>query len=132
MSDNSFGKEYKLCSKRIMDELFDNGHSIKSYPFVLKWISTELDSDTKIQIGFSVPKRNFKSAVKRNRIKRKCREAFRLNKAALESFCTDRNIQLALFLIYTAREDLEYSVVEKKIKKINDSLTKQIDETVQS
>lgn len=128
MNDNSFGKEYKLCSKRVIEDLFENGASIKSYPFVLKWMRTDLSTNKPFQIAFSIPKRNFKSAVQRNYIKRKCREALRLNKGALESLCSNAKVQIALFLIFTAKEDLTYEQIDKKIKKLVDNLMKEINE----
>jgi len=70
------------------------------------------------QITISAPKRNFKKAHDRNRIKRLLRETIRQNKLILESFLTDKDQTLALFLIYTAREELEFDILQQKTKKI--------------
>jgi ribonuclease P protein component len=63
--------------------------------------------------GVSVPKRNVPTAVKRNRIKRQIREAYRLNKsqAGTDDFG-------ALFFIYQGRESLPYARIEKVVKEL--------------
>lgn len=62
------------------------------------------------QIGFSVPKRNFKKAVDRNRIKRQLREIYRLNKQNIAEI-TDR--KMAMFLIFNSNKMPDYKELEK-------------------
>ena len=62
------------------------------------------------QILISVPKRNFKRAVDRNLLKRRIREAYRLNKSILVD-----NEKLLIAYIYTAKEILAYAEIEKKL-----------------
>ena len=64
------------------------------------------------QVLFSVSKRNFKLAVERNKIKRRMREAYRLNKAPLLSLSK----KYALAYIYTARKILPFKEIEAKLK----------------
>lgn len=75
--DQSLGKNQKLKSKKLIDKLFIEGQSVKAFP--LKLVYTEIDqaqiSDNKV--AFSVPKKLFKNAADRNRIKRLMREIFR-------------------------------------------------------
>ena len=66
----------------------------------------------------SVPKRNFKKAHDRNRIRRQLKEAFRLNKGTLEEKLIEQKQQIALFIVYTERTALEYKVLESKMKKL--------------
>lgn len=76
-----FPKKEKLKSKKLIDLLFADGKAVSSYPLKLIYLKTTLPEGIKIQAGVTVPKKNFKSAVKRNRIKRLLRESYRLNKA---------------------------------------------------
>lgn len=70
----------KLKSKKLLDELFSSGKKINAFPIKLVYKQLNFEDDTLIKAGVSVPKRNFKKAVDRNRIKRLLRESYRLNK----------------------------------------------------
>lgn len=117
-----FGKDYKLCSKALIDQLFAESASVKEYPFVCRYRPTELTSNTSFQIAISVPKRMVKSAVMRNRIKRLCRESIRLNKVAFEQSLKAKNVQLALFLIYTSKDEENISLLQIKITRLFDKI----------
>lgn len=82
-SDNpnfSFPKKEKLKSKKLIEKLFAEGVGVTNYPIKLVYLKTSYEDDAKCKVGVTVSKRNFKSAVKRNRIKRLMRESYRLNK----------------------------------------------------
>lgn len=85
------------------------------------------DETVSFQIVLSAPKRNFRKAHDRNRIKRLMREAIRKNKLPLESFLEERGKCLALFVIYTSREEFSLAVLEKKTKQLISGLIKQIE-----
>lgn len=78
-------KEERLCSKKLIGQLFEGGnnHSIVAFPLRAVFMKTTL-AKAPVQMLVSVPKRQFKRAVKRNRVKRQVREAFRNNKTLLE------------------------------------------------
>ncbi|SFT85572.1 ribonuclease P protein component [Lishizhenia tianjinensis] len=115
--NQGFGKEYKLCSRKIIDALFNEGEGIKSYPFMIRYQITSLPKEIPFQIVITAPKRNFKRAVDRNRIKRLMREVFRKNRHQLEERLQKSNQQLALFIMYTGREMPDYSLIELKLQK---------------
>ena len=72
---NTLGKKERLKSKKLIGKLFEEGKSIKKYPFRLIYLIQDKNSfKIKTQASFSVPKRNFKKAVDRNRIKRLMRD----------------------------------------------------------
>ncbi len=77
---HSFGRKEKLKNKERITQLFEEGKTLKAYPLKLIYLSID-EQEVAIKVGVAVPKRSFKSAVKRNRIKRLMREAYRLNKA---------------------------------------------------
>ena len=76
----SFPKKEKLKSKKLIEQLFAEGIGVTNYPLKLVYLKTSFEDDSKYKVGVTASKRNFKSAVKRNRIKRLMRESYRLNK----------------------------------------------------
>lgn len=120
MPSYKFNKGERLKSRKKISEIFDSGKSIKSFPVLCYYIYSDIAySPYPAQAGFTVSKRNFKRAVDRNMIKRKMREAYRLNKNEfLGSTIAEGNAQLMLMLVYTGREIPEYKDIEKGINKI--------------
>ena len=89
----SFQKKERLCSKRIIDTLFDGGSkSFSAYPLraVFRSIPTETDQEL-VSVLVSVSKKHFKRAVKRNRAKRQIREAYRKNKSLIYEVLAHRH-----------------------------------------
>jgi ribonuclease P protein component len=121
--DERFGKDYKLCSRSLIEEVFKQGKSVKSYPIKLIYLKTDKLIDSKhFQIAISVPKRNFKSAVDRNYIKRMLREVIRKNKLLIEPFLIQQEKKLALFLIFGDKEMPDLTFLDKRIKKAFNAL----------
>lgn len=120
-------KNEKLCSKATIERLFAGGSSFVMYPFRVVY-NTEIITGNKVDMFISVPKRNFKRAVKRNMIRRKSREAYRLNKNRLIETVEKKNITLHIAFLYIAKEIEEYSFIEKKMKesllKLTDIISK--------
>lgn len=120
------GKSYKLKSKKIIESLFNDGETVKQFPFLLKFNKQELHSKEAFQIVFSVSKRRFKKAPDRNRIKRLMREVIRKNKHSLEALLQQNNQQLALFLIYTNTEIMSFEEMNRKIVLLFERLISQL------
>lgn len=125
--DNSFGKSYKLCSKILIDSIFKSGETVKEFPFVVKYNLVNLNEHVPFQIAITAPKKRFKKAVQRNRIKRLCRESIRLTKTTLEDQLIKSNKQLAIFLIYSGDEELTFSQMKHKMNKLLTKLTTKIE-----
>ena len=86
--------------------------------------------DFPIKIGVSASKKNFKTAVDRNRIKRLLRENYRLNKHPLHDYMTNNGKQVALFFMFIDKTLPENSLLQKKMPLIIDKLIKALGETV--
>ena len=107
-----FSKAERLCSKIIINDVFETGKTIQVAAFKLYWLNVETQS-APMQILISVPKRNFKRAVDRNLLKRRIREAYRTNKLVLNENLKSK--YYALMLVYTGKTILEYKEIEERI-----------------
>lgn len=111
----SFPKEEKLCSRKTFGYLLEKGEKLQQYPFRMVFLETSLDAHVPAQIAFSVPKRNFKKAVDRNRIKRLMREAYRKNKSIHFPFLLQSGKQFAILFVYNGNQVPDYTHTEEKI-----------------
>lgn len=112
---HTFRKTERLSGQTTVEELIKNGHSFFVFPFRIIWSATEDELPFPAQIAFAVPKRNFKSAVKRNRIKRLLRESYRLNKNPFYEELQKRNKRMRVLVIYTQRQMPTQAETEGKI-----------------
>lgn len=120
----TFPKIEKLKSKKLIDRLFAEGKSITSFPIKLIYLKTKLPYEVPIQAGVSVPKKNFKSAVVRNRIKRLLRESYRLNKHLV--FNNSEGTFAFLFL-YLGKEMPDYTTVDENLQAVLHKFNKKVD-----
>jgi ribonuclease P protein component len=112
---HSFGKEERLNNKKSIQELFDKGSSFFLYPFKIFYIIDPLDGSGKNKILISVSKKLHKKAVDRNLIKRRIKEAYRLNKHLISN--DGRTHQpLLIGFIFVAKQILTFNHIETKLK----------------
>jgi len=111
----SLKKHEILKSKKEIKELFDNGSSFFLYPFKVYYLPNPESQNN--QVLFSVSKRNFRKAVERNLLRRRMREAYRLNKNTLVS---DQKESLSIYiaLVYISKLKLPYRDIENKLKEV--------------
>ena len=106
---NTLHKVERLDKKKIIEKMFAGGsRSFSVFPLRVVYLPVEeLEADASILI--SVSKRRFKRAVKRNRVKRQIREAYRKNKSILLECLQGREQHLAIAFIYLS----DARIVEK-------------------
>ncbi|MET3730730.1 ribonuclease P protein component [Moheibacter stercoris] len=112
----SLGSDKRLKSQKKIDRLFTEGKRIQKFPLRAVFFAEESETP-KIQIAVSVPKKLVKKANNRNLIKRRMREAFRLNQYQLN---TSQNLDI--MFIYSTSEIMDYAKIEKSMKVLIDSL----------
>ena len=85
-------------------------------------VYAESASEMQVEVLFSTPKRYLKRANKRNKVRRRMREAYRLNKQLVLSSTDPRTLQVAL--IYSSKEVVDYKTIENATKRILEKLGK--------
>ncbi|MBF0597657.1 ribonuclease P protein component [Faecalibacter rhinopitheci] len=110
----TFGKNEKLKSKKAIESLFSEGQSYVSHPIRIVY-RIHPKRDYTIRIGESVAKKKFKHAVDRNLLKRRIKEAYRLNKALVN---ISEEISIDILFIYTSSKIKDYHTIDKMMKEI--------------
>lgn len=118
--NNKFPRKEKLKSPKTISRLFSEGKTHSNFPVKVFFIP--LSHEENNIAAFAVPKRNFKLAVDRNRIKRQLREAYRLNKNII---LENKETKFAMLFLFLAKEKPQYSQVSTSMVKL---LTKLKDE----
>ena len=115
----SFCKKERLSSFKEIQELMKNGEAFFHYPFKVVYLNVAPaqndDTQQPNSIIVSVPKRHFKRAVKRNLLKRRIRESYRLNKGLLVA---PQGCKTNALFVYVSKDVLEYGYIEKKLKEV--------------
>ena len=105
----TFPKHQKLKSRKDIKALFEEGKTVTKYPVKLLWLPL---GQQETKAGFAVAKRNFKSAVTRNKIKRLMREAYRLQKQEIQE--QDKKTFTLLFL-YIGKDVASFKTIDKAV-----------------
>ena len=116
----TLSKEDRICSKELINELFTgNGRSMTAFPLRVVFMKrTIVDDQPRAAMLVSVPKRYFKHAVDRNRVKRQVREAFRRNKSIITQNLTDDHEAVAMAFVWLTDEKFPSSEVENRMVRL--------------
>lgn len=122
MKKNRFGAEEKLKSQKTIKSLFESSQTAFSYPIKAFYFIEENETSAPLlpKAGVSVSKRKFKNAVERNLLKRRMREAYRLNKEDFVSHFSSS--QMNVLFVYIGESEETYLTIEKGMKKILKSM----------
>jgi len=126
MSDFSFKKRERLTSSKSISLLFKEGRSISSFP--VRFIYDMEGTDVPVKMAISVPKRLYKRAVDRNLLKRRIREAYRLNKTEFYAEIGKMNQQVNVVIQYQHRKIVDFHAIEAGILKGMDRVMKELDQ----
>ena len=113
--DFSFPKKERLTGKKHFERVFVEGKQLKAFPLKLVYADVQFRDNVPVKAAFVAPKRAFKKAVHRNRIKRLLREAYRLNKHLIFN-----NIEgnFAFIFLYLGKKTPTFNEVDTAMKKL--------------
>jgi ribonuclease P protein component len=111
----TFPKEVRLNHRRDIEALIKGGKAFNAYP--LRVVSRPVARDPKapVKLVISVPKRLFKRAVQRNLLKRRIREAFRLNRTELTGSLENLQRSIHVLVVFTGKETASFDLIQNKI-----------------
>jgi ribonuclease P protein component len=113
----TLGAGERLKREQHIEALFRTGKALSVFPLRIIWqLVPKAAEPFTIRAGFSAPKKKFKRATDRNSIKRLLREAWRLQKPALESGIPEGR-QLHIFILFTDKALPDYDAVYAAIGK---------------
>lgn len=122
MSDHSLPRTERLRSLGAVRRLFQSGESGFIFPFRYVWYA-EADAIPSVEVLFSVPKKFHKRANKRNLLRRRTKEAYRLQKQLIGNGAP-ANLDLAL--IYSSKEVLSYKTISHAVRKVLESVSERM------
>lgn len=123
MPERSLSRSERLRTLGAIRRLFTEGESGFVYPFRYMWY-VESDLEPSVEVLFSVPKKYHKRANKRNLLRRRTKESYRLQKGLLTLRVGNRNLDLAL--VYSAREVLPSKKISHAVRRILESIAQQL------
>ena len=122
MPDRSLPRTERLRSLGAVRRLFESGESGFVYPFRYVWFA-EPDLVQSVEGLFSVPKKFHKRANRRNLLRRRTKEAYRLQKNLLRA---DAPVNLDLALIYSSKEVVSYKTIAHAVRRILESVVEHL------
>lgn len=121
--DRTLPRTQRLRSLGAVRRLFESGESGFVFPFRYVWFA-EPDTERSVEVLFSVPKKFHKRANKRNILRRRTKEAYRLQKMLLLNDNPCVNLDLAL--IYSSKEVLPYKTIAHAVRRILESVAQRM------
>jgi ribonuclease P protein component len=112
---HSLSKAEILRGDKQIEVIFKTGKRMHAAPLMLVVRLTETEEDQPVKAAFIVPKKKFKKATERNRIRRQMREAYRLNKQPLKELLKLKKKTLQLLFIYTGKSPCPFAEIQQKI-----------------
>lgn len=106
----TFTKYERLCSKSIIDTLFEKGNRTHArFPFRFLYVPAAIEGPFPVQVLITVSRKSFPKSTQRNRIKRQLRELYRTHKHIIYQALADKPQRFALMVAYQGRENMPYS-----------------------
>lgn len=130
LASPTFSKSERIVSRTLIEQLFSKGkgksRSLTAFPLRVVYLERERgEGEEPVQVLISVSKRHFKRAVKRNRVKRQIREAYRHHKHVLTEKVPEGKA-LAVAFIWLADELADSRQVEKSVARLIEKVSQSV------
>ena len=128
MGANRLYKSEKLCSKLEIELLYDKGTSVIAYPLRAVWLAvpaTQGKHPVAARFLISIPKKRIRHAVNRVLLRRRTREAFRLNRDLLTGVAAQGKTVLIGFN-WVSNEERKYSTIERSMRELLSKIATEI------
>lgn len=135
-------KSARIHHRSLQERLFVEGSKLHEFPLKVIWNSLTLEQLQKnfrdevpdligpVQVLVSVPKKKRRKAVDRVLMRRRIREAFRLNRTmlldAVREVASVRTLSVGI--IYMKEANVKYTEIEEKLRKLMARLAEQLKE----
>lgn len=112
-------KREKLCSHAAIDAMFAAGNGLIAYPLRAVYCWREpLCGAAQARFMITIPKKKIRTAVGRVALRRRVREAYRLNRPLLLPALQQAGRQLDVAFIYLSSSPKPYAVIQEKMQEI--------------
>ena len=113
--DYKLNKTEKLTSRTAIERLFGEGKSLMAFPLRAAYRLRE-PGDAPVQFLISIPKKRIRRAVNRVLLRRRTREAYRLNRRELLTpTLLQQGIGVDIAFVYLDNAPPPYSVINEKM-----------------
>lgn len=127
----TFNRQITLKFKTDIQLLFSQGKRVSYSEIKSVYLINPHLAGNGLKIFIAVPKRNIRKATDRNLIKRRIREAIRLNISELKALCSENNLEVFFGIIYQKDTVSDYNIIEQKIVLSLQNLYNEIYEKIQ-
>jgi len=115
----TLGREERLKSNLSIQELLKHGRTVSLFPLKIYWnFSSDPHQKYPARASMSVPKRKYRRAVDRNLMKRRLKEAYRLNKYMLYDKLDQHQQKIQLIILLLSDEFIPYKQLEQGMREI--------------
>jgi ribonuclease P protein component len=120
--NQTLNKKDRLKSYSKIRELFDHGVKLRQHPLTLIYLLEEgkAADGASMKMGVAVGAKHFKKAVQRNLLKRRIKEAYRIQNADLKESILPTSFNMSLFFIYADHVVSDYALISSSVKKLLD------------
>ena len=115
MAGNRLYKYEKLCSRTAINNIFQGGKSVICYPLRAAFTIAE-ENETPAKFLITIPKKKIRKAVNRVLLRRRVREAYRLNRHLLIPKLQEFGVSLNVAFVYLSDEISDYAHINEKMQ----------------
>lgn len=121
MPNYTLPRSERLRSLKAIRRMFGEGRGGFVYPYRYIWIADKQEGVAEgrgIEVMFSVPKKFHKRANKRNLLKRRTREAYRLSREEFRCKVREKGVVVDVALVYSTKEIHSYKTISNAVQRI--------------